>query len=205
MTKTTASNKPIKSTNGAPVTLFNVSEKQTPFLSKNRPTSPHVARVCAGNTQTILFLHDASSSQKRDWARAHALWPLKVGELTWTSDHCHCRHHRCFPHTSSPCQTHILFQNEATYDTPHTRASPHRSTVACLSLWSNWKRQQPVDELNLRCIQELEEGLLVLELLDRRDLHNRRQVRLSPAQYLYTALGPSGRVHWASCVPDSHQ
>ena len=61
-------------------------------------------------------------------------------------------------------------------------------TVCTASPISVKQQKEPhsVDELKLRHQEELDEGLLELELQDHRD---DQSSRLSLAQYLYTALG----------------
>ena len=57
-----------------------------------------------------------------------------------------------------------------------------------LSLWRNQNIRHSVEELSLRHLHVLDEELLELGLRDHRDVRERRR-RLSPAQYLHTALG----------------
>ena len=63
----------------------------------------------------------------------------------------------------------------------------HSLHCAYQTLWHNRKDQHSVDELKLRHLEEIDEGLLELVLCDHRNVHNGHG--LSPAQYLYTALG----------------
>ena len=90
-TEATTSSKTANTTNSAPGTLCNVSESHLHFLCRWRSTSfaTRSAQVCPHT----FFLHDASTSPNRDWARAHE---LRVQRADWTSGHrhchCHCRH-----------------------------------------------------------------------------------------------------------------
>ena len=72
-----------------------------------------------------------------------------------------------------------------------TVESPVFCTVCTVSPVSvkQLKNHHSVDELKLRHLEELDEGVLELELHDHRDSITGALARLSPAQYLYTALG----------------
>ena len=103
MTKTTANNKPRNSTNGAPASLFDVSETHHYFSLQEAHFQ--VARSLRGKHLNKSFLPDAIISANRDRAKSHALFQGKsdicVQRADWTSDHCHC-------HANTYMGTHTL-------------------------------------------------------------------------------------------------